>query len=169
MSTSQDTLPTPSFVRIPGPGGEGDSFGLQGGGSSLGQAGFSRGFWAALRSRLPLRKGAGRTRDNPFPPGFLIHRSPRRATPAWENWGWTSSARSSRFSQEGLILTVGNSPPGGGLRLFLHLSSKPVGNKKNGYPRKEDYGHGSEEQAVGFFDTCLIILQGHDQAGMHGG
>ena len=51
-------LPTPSFGRSPGPGGEGDSFGLQGGGSSLERAGFSRGFAATLRLRLPLRKDA---------------------------------------------------------------------------------------------------------------
>ena len=57
---------------------------------SLERAGFSRGFSAALRSRLPLRKDTGWTRENPFPPGFLIHRSPRRAILAGENWGWAS-------------------------------------------------------------------------------
>ena len=31
------------------------------------------------------------SRKNPFPPGFLIHRPPRRAILARENWGWTSS------------------------------------------------------------------------------
>ena len=71
--------PTPSFVRSPGPREEGDSFGLQGAGSSLEQAGFSRGFSAALLSRLPLRKDTGWTRENLFPPGFFIHRSPPRA------------------------------------------------------------------------------------------
>jgi hypothetical protein len=92
-------LPTPSFVRSPGPGGEGDSFGLRGGGSSLEQAGFSRGFWVVLRSRLPLRIGVGWPRDNPFPPGFLIHRSPRRAILVGENWGRAS--RSPPFSKGG--------------------------------------------------------------------
>ena len=76
------------FERSPVPGGESDSFGLQGGGSSLEQAGFSRSFWAALRPRLPLRKRAGWTWDNPFPPGFLIHRPPRRAVRVGKNWGW---------------------------------------------------------------------------------
>jgi len=90
METFPRLLPTPSFVGSPGPGGEGDSFGLQGSGSSLERAGFSRGFSAALRSRLPLRKDTGWTWENPFPPGFLIHRSPRRAILAGENWGWAS-------------------------------------------------------------------------------
>ena len=94
--------PTPSFVRSPGPGGEGDSFGLQGGGSSLERAGFSRGFSAALRSRLPLRKDTGCPRENPLPPGFLIHRSPRRAILARENWGWAS-----RPSQDPKISQLG--------------------------------------------------------------
>ena len=43
------------------------------------QGGFSRGFSAALRYRLPLRKDTGWTRENLFPPGFFIHRSPPRA------------------------------------------------------------------------------------------
>ena len=87
-----------SFVRSPVPGGQGDSFGLQGGGSSLEQAGFSRDFPVALRSRLPLRKGAGWTRGNPFPPGFLIHRPPRRAVPVGKNWERASIEPSARGS-----------------------------------------------------------------------
>jgi len=47
-----DGLAHPSFVRSPGPVGEGDSLGLQSGGSSLEQVGFSRGFSAALRSQI---------------------------------------------------------------------------------------------------------------------
>jgi hypothetical protein len=81
-------LPTPSFPLNHDPGGENDSFGLQGSGSPLKQADFSRGFSAALRSRLPLRKHYRCPRENSFPPGFLIHRSPRRAIPARKNWGW---------------------------------------------------------------------------------
>jgi len=72
-------LPTPCFVESPGPGGEGDSFGLQGSGSILEEAGFNRGFSAALRPRHPLRKDTGWNRENPFPPGFFIPSSPRRA------------------------------------------------------------------------------------------
>jgi len=79
MSREIFPRPTPSFVGSLGPGGEGDSFGLQGAGSSSEQAGFSRGFSAALRYRLPLRKETGWTRENPFPPGFLVHRSPPQA------------------------------------------------------------------------------------------
>ena len=71
--------PPPVFAEKPGPGGEGDSFGLQGARSSLAQAGFSRFLSAGLRSRLPLRKHTQCSRENFFPPGFLIHRPPRRA------------------------------------------------------------------------------------------
>ena len=88
--TSTPALLTPSFQRSPGPGGEGDSFGLQGGGSCLRQADFNRGLSAALRSRLPLRKHTGCPRENSVPPGFLIHRPPRRAMLARKNWGRAS-------------------------------------------------------------------------------
>ena len=93
FTTAQVKRSTPSFGRRPGPGMEGDSCGLQGAGSSLERAGFSRGFSAALRSRLPLRKdldGPGRIlsrRDSSsiaIPPG-----------PSWrlENWGWASAGQ----------------------------------------------------------------------------
>jgi hypothetical protein len=85
---SSKRLPTPSFPLNYDHGGENDSFGLQGGGSPQKQADFNRGFSATLRSRLPLRKHTGCPRENSFPPGFLIHRSPRRAIPARKNWGW---------------------------------------------------------------------------------
>ena len=34
----------------------------------------------------------GCPRENSFPPGFLIHHSPRRAFLAGENWGWAKVA-----------------------------------------------------------------------------
>ena len=74
-------LPTPSFERSPGPSGEGDSFGLQDGGSFLERAGFSRGFAATLRPRLPLRKDAEA-------PGRILSRrdSSSIALPAGQSW-----------------------------------------------------------------------------------
>ena len=74
-------LPTPSFERSPGPGGEGDSFGLQGRGSSLEQAGLSRGLPETLRRRLPLRKEAEA-------PGRILSRrdSSSIALPAGQSW-----------------------------------------------------------------------------------
>jgi hypothetical protein len=93
MSRRTYDLPTPGFPLNHDPGSENDSFGLQGSGSPLKQADFSRGFSAALRSRLPLRKHTKCPRENSFPPGFLIHRSPRREIPARKNWGWTRNLR----------------------------------------------------------------------------
>ena len=59
-----------------------------------GAGGLQPGSSAALRSRLPLRKDTGWPPKNPFPPGFLIHRPPRRAILARENWGWARLSRS---------------------------------------------------------------------------
>jgi len=37
-------------------------------------------------------ENTGCPRENSFPPGFLIHRSPRRAFLGGENWGWAKVA-----------------------------------------------------------------------------
>jgi hypothetical protein len=87
MSSELFDSPTPSFVRRAQPGGENNYFGLQGSGLSLAQADFGRGFSAALRLHLPLWKHTRCPRQNSCPQGFLIHRSPRRATLARKKLG----------------------------------------------------------------------------------
>ena len=107
-------LPPPSFVRSPESGGESDSFGLQGAGSVLEQAGFSRGFSAVLRSRLPLRNAGGWILYNLFPPGFLIHRSPRRALPvAGKLGGGKPHLPIIHFFMSGLPVMMSTSPQAG--------------------------------------------------------
>ncbi len=87
MSREFGDLPAPNFCATPGSDVEGDSFGIQSGGSSPERAGFKRGFLGAPRPRLPLQKHMQCSRENPFPPGFLIHRPPRRAIPAGKKLG----------------------------------------------------------------------------------
>ena len=85
-------MPTPRFGRSPGPGGEGDSFGLQVPPlAGLPGAGGLQPRFYGDPSTPPSSAERGRgPRQNPFPPGFLIHRRPRRAILARENWGWAS-------------------------------------------------------------------------------
>ena len=76
---------------------------------------------AGLRSRLPLRKHTQCSRENSFPPGFLIHRSPRRAILAREKLGvgkrdGTRGRRSSGRTEEGIGSDRGTSRTPGGVR-----------------------------------------------------
>ena len=87
-------LPTPSFGRSPGPGREGDSFGLQVPplAGLPGAGGLQPRFCGNPSTPPSFAERRRGSRQNPFPPGFLIHRPPRRAILAGENWGWAKNA-----------------------------------------------------------------------------